>query len=100
MAALGYQPHTLEEFRAHGFDAKREPYWMLGTLGADAETEELQVQQLSSSIMSYKQLPLKSVGDHSESSISLLQHMCAVSTASVASLQQGCSIAVKKPIDN
>ena len=45
MAALGYQPHTLEEFRAHGYDAKREPYWMLSTLGADVETEELQVQQ-------------------------------------------------------
>ncbi len=44
VAALGYQPHTLEEFRAQGFDAKREPYWMLGTLGADVDTDELQVQ--------------------------------------------------------
>ena len=89
MAALGYQPHTLEEFRAHGYDAKREPYWMLSTLGADMETEELQVQQLSLCYIFYKQLSLKSLDDHNETSVSLLQHMCAVSSASVASLQQG-----------
>ena len=43
LAAHGYQPHTLEEFRAQGYDAKRERYWMLGTLGADVDTAELQV---------------------------------------------------------
>lgn len=45
-AAHGYQPHTLEEFRAQGYDAKRERYWMLGTLGADVDTEGLQVRSL------------------------------------------------------
>ena len=43
VVAHGYQPHTLEEFRAQGYDAKRERYWTLGMLGADVDTEELQV---------------------------------------------------------
>ena len=47
LAAYGYQPHTLEEFRAQGYDAKRERYWVLGTLGADVDTQELQVRTLS-----------------------------------------------------
>ncbi len=47
LAAHGYQPHTLEEFRAQGYDAKRERYWTLGTLGADVDTEELQVGVMS-----------------------------------------------------
>ncbi|CAK0735687.1 hypothetical protein CVIRNUC_000621 [Coccomyxa viridis] len=42
LAAYGYQPHTLEDFRAQGYDAKRERYWVLGTLGADVDTQELQ----------------------------------------------------------
>ena len=47
LAAHGYQPHTLEEFRAQGYDAKRERYWTLGTLGADVDTAELQVANFS-----------------------------------------------------
>ena len=46
LAAHGYQPHTLQEFRAQGYDAKRERYWTLGTLGADVDTDELQVGSL------------------------------------------------------
>ena len=46
LAAYGYEPHTLEEFRAHGYDAKRERYWVLGTLGANVDTQELQVRML------------------------------------------------------
>ena len=47
LAAYGYQTHTLEDFRAQGYDAKRERYWVLGTLGADVDTQELQVRSLT-----------------------------------------------------
>ena len=41
--AVDYKPYTLQDYSSRNFDAKRQDYWKLGTLGPQIEDEDLQV---------------------------------------------------------
>ena len=41
--AVEYKPYTLQDYSSRNFDAKRQDYWKLGTLGPQIEDEDLQV---------------------------------------------------------
>ena len=41
--AVEYKPYTLQDYSSRNFDAKRQGYWKLGTLGPQIEDEDLQV---------------------------------------------------------
>ena len=38
-----YKPYTLQDYSSRNYDAKRQDYWKLGTLGPQIEDEDLQV---------------------------------------------------------
>lgn len=44
--AVDYKPYTLQDYSSRNFDAKRQDYWKLGTLGPQIEDEDLQVNIL------------------------------------------------------
>ncbi len=41
--SLGYEPYSLKDYRDNDYDPKQRSYWMLGTLGKDPDTTEMQV---------------------------------------------------------
>lgn len=41
--AVEYKPYTLQDYSSRNYDAKRQDYWKLGTLGPQIEDEDLQV---------------------------------------------------------
>ena len=45
--AVDYKPYTLQDYSSRNFDAKRQDYWKLGTLGPQIEDEDLQVHILN-----------------------------------------------------
>lgn len=45
--AVDYKPYTQQDYSSRNFDAKRQDYWKLGTLGPQIEDEDLQVTRLA-----------------------------------------------------
>lgn len=43
---VDYKPYTQQDYSSRNFDAKRQDYWKLGTLGPQIEDEDLQVVHL------------------------------------------------------